>query len=92
MDRGINLPMRRPAISAPWSRSLSAGIVLTTFAVALLVFAWLGQPRGFAPDHWYALSMVEGTTTYAAYTSETACRAAEESDHAACVLGADLSP
>lgn len=87
MDRVVDLPVGKPAETASKS-----WIALTALAVALLFVAWLGQPRDFVADHWYALSVVEGTTTYTDYPSERACRAVEDGDHAACFLGTDLKP
>ena len=95
MDRVVNPPvgkLAQPSCSS-WGIGIPAGIALTALAVDLLFFfASLGQARNFAADHWYALSTVEGTTTYTDYPSETACFAAEGGDQAACLSGADLKP
>ncbi len=92
MDRVSNLPVGKAAESASSSSGTRAGIVLTASAIALLFVAWLGQPRNFANDHWYALLTVEGTTTYTDYPSEKACQAAEGGEHAACFSGTELKP
>ncbi len=92
MDRVMNVPVGKPAEPAASSGGFPLGIALTAFAVALFFAAWLGQPRDFAPDHWYAMLTVEGVTTYTDYPSQKACTAAEGGQLAACFSGTDLKP
>ena len=92
MDEVVDLPVSRVAEPASSSRDTPTVIALTASAVALLLVAWLGQPRHFVADHWYAMLTVEGTSSYTDYPSEKACRAAEGGEHAACFPGTALKP
>ncbi len=92
MDAVSIRPARRGAAPVASSWVTLAGVALIGSAIAFLFFAWFGQPRNFAADHWYAMLTVEGTTTYTDYPSELACRAAEGGTHAACFSGTELKP
>ncbi len=67
MDGVVDLPVSRVAEPASSSRDIPTVIALTASAVALLMVAWLGQPRHFVADHWYAMLTVEGTTSFTDY-------------------------
>ncbi len=92
MDGVVKLTDGRAAEHASSRGVGSIRIALTTLAVALVFVAWLGHRRDFAVDHWYALSTVEGVTTYTDYLSETACRAIEGRANDVCVSGTELKP
>lgn len=69
---------------------LVAGQLL--WGMALLMLAWLGQPRRFDADRWYSLTAAEGLPMYVEYDSAEACNAASAVPIPSCVEGRDLLP